>query len=416
MNGSNTPPIPPMSVRDAALALITAHENTVDATGTDGMNLALDREGEAWAQLDRALAQPERSRPGLLPDVDHALGAIAAMKRGDPIAPEDIRAIVALAETGADELAGFDIRWNADMRAIARWREAHPGNDLVLPDHADLVVWLMDVFDCSFDQPTVAQVENVRARLGAAQLRAPNALTKDARDIVDQLADALRKTSRRAFMAEERARAAEAANVQWERDDAGSSRDLLNDAMNELTRLHDDSGIGEPPTVIAKIKAFLDLADADRASLDRVEARLDAAITATAPAAPRSVDHPQIKAGHAVRADIDGQRFEGVAEQDGRATLKLVGDIPQPVPGVYSSDQGEPIGGKNTADYDRRQMEERINDALTAIVARHAGETIGIDISAEVARFAPGWEFETIRGIGVPPKVVLTRYAPGESE
>ena len=396
MIGNNTPPIPPMSVRDAALALITAHENTVDAAGTDRMNLALDHEGEAWAQLDRALAQPERSRPGLLPDVDHALGAIAAMKRGEPIAPEDIRAIVALAETGADELAGFDIRWNADMRAIARWREAHPGNDLVLPDHADLVVWLMDVFDCSFDRPTVAQVENVRARLGAAQLRAPNALTKDARDIVDQLADALRKTSRRAFMAEERARAAEAANVQWER---GGHADTEGEAMAMFEHLNCPTCGGS---------GHID--DADRASLDRVEARLDAAVLATVPA----VQHPAIKAGHAVRVDADGQRFEGVAEQDGRATLKLMGDTPQPVPEVYSPDQGEPIGGKNTADYDRRQMEKRINDALTAIVARHAGETIGIDISAEVARFAPGWEFETIRGIGVPPKVALTRYAPGE--
>lgn len=37
----------------------------------------------------------------------------------------------------------FDLRWEADMRAIRRWQEAHPGNDHVWPDHADLVVWLM---------------------------------------------------------------------------------------------------------------------------------------------------------------------------------------------------------------------------------------------------------------------------------
>lgn len=35
-----------------------------------------------------------------------------------------------------------------------------------------------------------------------------------------------------------------------------------------------------------------------------------------------------IKAGHAVRADIDGQRWEGIASEDGRAVLKLVGDAP----------------------------------------------------------------------------------------
>lgn len=38
----------------------------------------------------------------------------------------------------------FDLRWDADMRAIKLWQEAHPGNDLVWPDHVDLVVWLME--------------------------------------------------------------------------------------------------------------------------------------------------------------------------------------------------------------------------------------------------------------------------------
>ena len=38
----------------------------------------------------------------------------------------------------------FDLRWKADQRAIKRWQTAHPGTDLTWPDHADLVVWLMD--------------------------------------------------------------------------------------------------------------------------------------------------------------------------------------------------------------------------------------------------------------------------------
>lgn len=38
----------------------------------------------------------------------------------------------------------FDLRWQADMRATKMWRDAHPGNDLVIPDHADLVVWLLE--------------------------------------------------------------------------------------------------------------------------------------------------------------------------------------------------------------------------------------------------------------------------------
>lgn len=38
----------------------------------------------------------------------------------------------------------FDMRWEADRRAIERWRAAAPGRDLTLPDHTDLVVWLLE--------------------------------------------------------------------------------------------------------------------------------------------------------------------------------------------------------------------------------------------------------------------------------
>lgn len=57
----------------------------------------------------------------------------------------------------------FDLRWKADMRAIKMWQAAHPGNDLVWPDHADLVVWLLEQLDklrqvaaaFKFDKPDV---------------------------------------------------------------------------------------------------------------------------------------------------------------------------------------------------------------------------------------------------------------------
>jgi hypothetical protein len=56
-----------------------------------------------------------------------------------------------LLNEAADEIEGqeqsFDLRWNADMRAIKRWQAAHPGKELVWPDHADLVVWLMEQLD-----------------------------------------------------------------------------------------------------------------------------------------------------------------------------------------------------------------------------------------------------------------------------
>jgi hypothetical protein len=38
----------------------------------------------------------------------------------------------------------FDLRWKADMRAIKAWQTAHPGSDLVWPDHVDLCLWLME--------------------------------------------------------------------------------------------------------------------------------------------------------------------------------------------------------------------------------------------------------------------------------
>lgn len=47
-------------------------------------------------------------------------------------------------ESAADLERSFDVRWKADMRAIKRWQAAHPGTDLVWPDHADLVVWLIE--------------------------------------------------------------------------------------------------------------------------------------------------------------------------------------------------------------------------------------------------------------------------------
>lgn len=39
----------------------------------------------------------------------------------------------------------FSLRWKADMRAIARWRAEKPEERaLRQPDHADMVIWLME--------------------------------------------------------------------------------------------------------------------------------------------------------------------------------------------------------------------------------------------------------------------------------
>lgn len=58
----------------------------------------------------------------------------------------------------------FDLRWKADMRAIERWRKAGPNRELVLPDHADLVVWLLGQLDCALTalRPFAAFAEKAR--------------------------------------------------------------------------------------------------------------------------------------------------------------------------------------------------------------------------------------------------------------
>lgn len=51
-----------------------------------------------------------------------------------------------LDEEIADHDIGFNLRWDADMRAIKRW-QSETGRDLVWPDHADMVVWLLNKVD-----------------------------------------------------------------------------------------------------------------------------------------------------------------------------------------------------------------------------------------------------------------------------
>ena len=43
----------------------------------------------------------------------------------------------------AEYEATFDAAWDADMRGVQMWREAHPGNDMVLPDRANFTAWML---------------------------------------------------------------------------------------------------------------------------------------------------------------------------------------------------------------------------------------------------------------------------------
>ena len=61
--------------------------------------------------------------------------------------PEDLNPWQIDVLTAADRIERleqtFDLRWSADMRAIEIWRKDNPGNELVMPDHTDLCVWLL---------------------------------------------------------------------------------------------------------------------------------------------------------------------------------------------------------------------------------------------------------------------------------
>ena len=78
---------------------------------------------------------------------DRSIAALAALT--DAVS-EALQANTADADAGeriAELQASADLRWKADMRAIEQWRAAHPGKELVWPDHADLCVWLMGELD-----------------------------------------------------------------------------------------------------------------------------------------------------------------------------------------------------------------------------------------------------------------------------
>lgn len=80
-------------------------------------------------------------------------------------ARDSARARVAELESEIDEYERtFKFRWRADQRAIKRWQEANPGNDLVWPDHADLVIWLSEEARCS-----AARIAELEAALGAGK-------------------------------------------------------------------------------------------------------------------------------------------------------------------------------------------------------------------------------------------------------
>lgn len=73
-----------------------------------------------------------------------ALAECTRIINSDEFDPDELRRH---ASDAAELQQTFDLQWAADMRAVKMWREAHPGNELVLPDRANMVVWLLEEHD-----------------------------------------------------------------------------------------------------------------------------------------------------------------------------------------------------------------------------------------------------------------------------
>lgn len=160
---------------------------------------------ERLRRIDDRLDQPEPSRPGELPDLALAQATIDAMKRGEAIDGDGIRALVATAELGIEGVRSFEIRWEADMRAIKRYREFSPNqSEIIWPGHADLVVWLLTQLEYQPPIPPLAEVEALLARLSAAVLASGgNALAVDSRKMISRMAELLRWSMRLNFVSEQ---------------------------------------------------------------------------------------------------------------------------------------------------------------------------------------------------------------------
>lgn len=71
---------------------------------------------------------------------------VAATEVFEDLGDEDLSSDTkALQEEVIELRRGFELRWRASIRAMERWRAEDPVNrELIMPDHADLCVWLLE--------------------------------------------------------------------------------------------------------------------------------------------------------------------------------------------------------------------------------------------------------------------------------
>lgn len=139
-----------------------------------------DADDVSEAQIDAAIAEKlanELFRRTMQPYREHAEAVRDEFEASFVGEDADLKGLItesyvafgtACAHHAAEDLHEYwcseKMRWNADMRAIKRWQDA-TGERLTWPDHADLVVWLLEQLDAA---------QGMEARQGGDDLSAPS--------------------------------------------------------------------------------------------------------------------------------------------------------------------------------------------------------------------------------------------------
>lgn len=106
--------------------------------GSDEVVASVALRGEAWWHGDgTSLRQAVDSLP-ISQKVKLLIGDITVQAWTEGV-------ITAVEEYGEEVRAldaEFDELWRMNMIAVRAWRAAHPGNDLVMPDMGEMLLWL----------------------------------------------------------------------------------------------------------------------------------------------------------------------------------------------------------------------------------------------------------------------------------
>lgn len=197
------------SVRESAIGLLALLDSE---TWRQAANSVEHREMaagalEGRAKILREALRAERSAAFEVPNAALVVEGVARIKAGEMVQPEYIRAIVEAGSLAVEICAGFEMRRQADERAIRMWQAADQGKRrLIWPDHADLVVWLLDALEFKPVLPPVGEVETLVNTLDTMETTGTGRVTplrRHAATVIRQLAETVITQGRAMFALEQ---------------------------------------------------------------------------------------------------------------------------------------------------------------------------------------------------------------------